>query len=148
MNTFDVRVHTIRRRKHRRLHLARHATAPDGRLFRGARGGMLSESLYGRVWHAARARNSVRVLHAAYTHCVNDRGDVANQQIEHALRVRNHPSHRASKRSGEPPPPAHSCPLYVRNQPTGSPPATTRHAPSAGHHDPADAIQRQPAQTG
>ena len=27
---------------------------PDGRLFRGARGGMLSESVYGRAWHAAR----------------------------------------------------------------------------------------------
>jgi hypothetical protein len=31
-----------------------HGTAPDGRLFRGARGGMLSESVYGRAWHAAR----------------------------------------------------------------------------------------------
>ena len=27
----------------------------DGRLFRGARGGPLSESLYGRIWHQARA---------------------------------------------------------------------------------------------
>jgi integrase len=34
-------------------HLGDHGTTPDGRLFRGARGGMLSESL-GRVWHAAR----------------------------------------------------------------------------------------------
>jgi integrase len=37
-----------------RQHLRDHGTAPDGRLFRGARGGMLSESLYGRTWHAAR----------------------------------------------------------------------------------------------
>jgi len=37
-----------------RQHLREHGTAPDGRLFRGARGGMLSESAYGRVWHAAR----------------------------------------------------------------------------------------------
>jgi len=29
-------------------------TTPDGRLFRGTRGGILSESVYGRVWHAAR----------------------------------------------------------------------------------------------
>ena len=29
--------------------------AADGRLFRGARGGPLSESLYGRIWHQARA---------------------------------------------------------------------------------------------
>lgn len=32
-----------------------HGTTADGRLFRGVRGGPLSESLYGRVWAAARA---------------------------------------------------------------------------------------------
>jgi len=37
-----------------RQHLQAFGTAPDGRLFRGARGGMLSESAYGRTWHAAR----------------------------------------------------------------------------------------------
>ena len=37
-----------------RRHLGEHGTTPDGRLFRGARGGMLSESVYGRAWHAAR----------------------------------------------------------------------------------------------
>ena len=37
-----------------RRHLGDHGTTPDGRLFRGARGGMLSESVYGRAWHAAR----------------------------------------------------------------------------------------------
>ena len=37
-----------------RSHLRESGTAPDGRLFRGARGGMLSESVYGRAWHAAR----------------------------------------------------------------------------------------------
>jgi integrase len=37
-----------------RKHLRAFGTAPDGRLFRGARGGMLSESVYGRAWHAAR----------------------------------------------------------------------------------------------
>ena len=41
-----------------RQHLRSHGTAPDGRLFRGARGGMLSESLYGRIWHAARDRRA------------------------------------------------------------------------------------------
>jgi integrase len=35
-------------------HLDAFGTAPDGRLFRGSRGGMLSESVYGRAWHAAR----------------------------------------------------------------------------------------------
>jgi integrase len=37
-----------------RQHLREDGTAPDGRLFRGARGGILSESVYGRVWHTAR----------------------------------------------------------------------------------------------
>lgn len=37
-----------------RDHLDQHGTTRDGRLFRGARGGPLSESLYGRVWGKAR----------------------------------------------------------------------------------------------
>ena len=37
-----------------RRHLGDHGTTTDGRLFRGARGGVLSESVYGRTWHAAR----------------------------------------------------------------------------------------------
>jgi len=37
-----------------RRHLRQFGTAPDGRLFRSTRGGMLGESVYGRVWHAAR----------------------------------------------------------------------------------------------
>jgi integrase len=36
-------------------HLAEHGTAPDGRLFRGTRGGPLAESVYGPVWDRARA---------------------------------------------------------------------------------------------
>ena len=36
-------------------HLSEHGTAPDGRLFRGARGGPLSESVYGHTWGLARA---------------------------------------------------------------------------------------------
>jgi integrase len=48
-----------------RRHLRDHRTAPDGRLFRGARGGMLSESLYGRIWHAARDAALGPVLAAA-----------------------------------------------------------------------------------
>ena len=35
-------------------HLHEHGTTPDWRLFRGARGGILSESVYGRAWHTAR----------------------------------------------------------------------------------------------
>jgi integrase len=35
-------------------HLHAFGTALDARLFRGTRGGMLSESVYGRAWYAAR----------------------------------------------------------------------------------------------
>ena len=35
-------------------HLRDSGCTADGRLFRGARGGPLSESLYGRIWHQAR----------------------------------------------------------------------------------------------
>jgi integrase len=37
-----------------RSHLRESGTAPDGRLFRGTRSAMLSESVYGRAWHTAR----------------------------------------------------------------------------------------------
>ena len=37
-----------------RWHISEFGTAPDGRLFRGERGGDLSESVYGRVWQGAR----------------------------------------------------------------------------------------------
>ena len=36
-------------------HLHTYGSAADGRLFRGARGGPLSESRYGRIWHQARS---------------------------------------------------------------------------------------------
>jgi len=49
-----------------RWHLRAHGTAPDGRLFRGARGGPLSESLYGRIWHQARAASSSSAQHAIH----------------------------------------------------------------------------------
>ena len=37
-----------------RIYAGCHGTAPDGRLFPGARGGLLSESVYSRAWHTAR----------------------------------------------------------------------------------------------
>ncbi|HEY6424679.1 MAG TPA: integrase, partial [Pseudonocardiaceae bacterium] len=37
-------------------HLTEFGTAADGRLIRGVRGGDLSDSTYGRVWHRARER--------------------------------------------------------------------------------------------
>jgi integrase len=37
-----------------RRHLAEHGTAPDGRLFRGERGGPISDSVYSRAWERAR----------------------------------------------------------------------------------------------
>jgi len=73
-----------------RRHLGDHGTAPDGRLFRGARGGMLSESVYGRTWHAARlaalgpalaatplARRPYDLRHAALSLWLNAAGDPA-----------------------------------------------------------------------
>jgi integrase len=107
-------------------HLHDHGSAADGRLFRGSRGGMLSESVYGRVWHAARtaaldpalaatplarrpydlrhaalslwlaataapaeiaarAGNSVRVLHSTYAHCIDSHDPFVSRQIECAL---------------------------------------------------------------
>ncbi len=65
-------------------HLRQFGTAPDGRLFRG---GILSESVYGRVWHAARqaalgpelaatplARRPYDLRHAALTLWLNASG--------------------------------------------------------------------------
>lgn len=57
-----------------RHHLHAYGCAADGRLFRGARGGPLSESLYGRIWHQARAAaipgQAGTQRHAAPTTCV------------------------------------------------------------------------------
>ena len=69
-----------------RAHLRCHGTAPDGRLFPGTRGGLLSESVYGRAWHAARAGHSVTVLLTVYTHCVDGQDQITNRLIEHSLR--------------------------------------------------------------
>ena len=65
-----------------RAHHAAYGTAPDGRLFRGTRGGPLSESIYSRVWHTARtlalgpelagsglARRPYDLRHAALSLC-------------------------------------------------------------------------------
>jgi integrase len=37
-----------------RKHIAGHGTVPDGRLFRGEGGGLLSDTVYGRIWEKAR----------------------------------------------------------------------------------------------
>jgi integrase len=73
-----------------RMHVNAYGTAPDGRLFRGARGGPLSESVYGRAWHAARAlalgpqlaagglaRRPYDLRHAALSLWLNAGGDPA-----------------------------------------------------------------------
>ena len=48
-----------------RAHHAAYGTAPDGRLFRGTRGGSLSESAYGRAWHAASGSSAAPTTCAA-----------------------------------------------------------------------------------
>ena len=73
-----------------RAHFTTYGTAPDGRLFRGARGGPLSESVYGRGWHSARtlalgpelaasglARRPYDLRHAALSLWLNAGGDPA-----------------------------------------------------------------------
>jgi hypothetical protein len=69
---------------------SRCGTAPDGRLFRGTRGGPLSGSVYGRAWHSARtlalgpelaasglARRPYDLRHAALSLWLNAGGDPA-----------------------------------------------------------------------
>lgn len=76
-----------------RAHLNEHGTTADGRLFRGVRGGPLSESLYGRVWAAARAaalspedvasplaRRPYDLRHAAVSTWLNATGDPTRVQ--------------------------------------------------------------------
>ncbi len=71
-----------------RAHHAAYGTAPDGRLFRGTRGGPLSGSLYGRAWQSARvlalgpelaagglARRPYDLRHAALSLWLNAGGD-------------------------------------------------------------------------
>jgi integrase len=83
-----------------RRHLGEYGSTPDGRLFRGARGGMLSESVYGRAWHAARhaalspelaatalARRPYDLRHAALSLWLNATGAPA----EVAARAGNSP---------------------------------------------------------
>jgi hypothetical protein len=73
-----------------REHHAAYGTAPDGRLFRGTRGGPLSGSVYGRAWQSARtlalgpalaasglARCPYDLRHAALSLWLNSGGDPA-----------------------------------------------------------------------
>jgi integrase len=73
-----------------RRHVTAYGTAPDGRPFRGTRGGPLSGSLYGRAWQSARtlalgpelaasglARRPYDLRHAALSLWLNAGGDPA-----------------------------------------------------------------------
>jgi integrase len=73
-----------------RAHLEQFETAPDGRIFRGARGGVLSESVYGAAWKRARraalpseeaassmAARPYDLRHACVTTWLNATGDPA-----------------------------------------------------------------------
>ena len=136
-------------------HLGDHGTTPDERLFRGARGGMLSESVYGRAWHAARlaaltlwlnaigdptevaarAGTSPRVLHEVYLHCTDGQQDAVSQWIEDALDAAADvtPSPRYRKASGYTNRRHHPerCPLYVR-EPVPRPAHSPRRSGPAG----------------
>ena len=73
-----------------RHHLRSYGTTPDGCLFHGLRGGMISESVYGRTWHTARdaalgpvladtglARRPYDLRHAALSLWLNASADTA-----------------------------------------------------------------------
>ena len=73
-----------------RAHVTAYGSAPDGRLFRGTRGGPLSGSVYGRAWQSARAlvlgpelaasgiaRRPYDLRHAALSLWLNAGGDPA-----------------------------------------------------------------------
>ncbi len=73
-----------------RAHATAYGTTPDGRLFRGTRGGPLSGSVYGRAWQSARtialgpelaasglARRPYDLRHAALSLWLNAGGDPA-----------------------------------------------------------------------
>ena len=104
-----------------RAHHAAYGTAPDGRLFRGTRGGPLSGSVYGRAWQAARtlalgpelaasglARRPYDLRHAALSLWLNSGGDPA-QIAARAGTQRRGPAHRLQPlhpRPRRPPQPA------------------------------------------
>ena len=89
-----------------RPHLRQFGPAPDGRLFRGARGGILSESTYGRIWRAARqialgrqlaatplARRPYDLRHAALSFVAE-----RHQRTRRGHRPRGHQRARAARR--------------------------------------------------
>jgi hypothetical protein len=159
-----------------RRHLDTYRTTPGGLLFRGTRGGILSESVYGRAWHAAcdaalgpdlavtplarrpydlrhaalslwlnatadparvaaRAGNSVSVLHEVYTHCISGHDDSANQQVERALSAPGQLHQR--KASGAPHRRHPLIPVRYMSVNGPHPAARTaaRRAPSASHQN-------------
>ena len=76
-------------------HLRDHRTAPDGRLFRGARGGVLSESVYGRAWHAAREATLGPEL--AATALARPSGDLRHAALSLWLNVSGAPAEVAAR---------------------------------------------------
>jgi len=95
-----------------------YGTAPDGRLFRGTRGGPLSESSYGRTWHTARthafgaaaattalARRPYDLRHAALSLWLNAGAapaQIARRAQHHHAPGRLHPLHRRPGRHHQP----------------------------------------------
>jgi hypothetical protein len=107
-----------------RQHLHAFGTAPDGRLFRGTRGGMLSESVYGRAWHAA--RHAALGPGLAATALARRPYD-----LRHAAPVTVAECHRRARRSRSPgwqqrPRPARHVPALHRHPPGPRQPADRR----------------------
>ena len=81
-------------------HLNNHGTTPDGRLFRGTRGGMLSESRYGRTWH--HARNAALGPELAATPLARQPYDLRHAAISLWLTATNSPADIAARAGNSP----------------------------------------------
>jgi integrase len=138
-----------------RAHSTAYGTAPDGRLFRGTRGGPLSESVYGRAWHSARAlalgpelaarglaRRPYDLRHAALSQWLNAGGDPAQiaaragHSIAVLLTVYSHCIHGQddllNQKIGQVlEPPAGRCPCPSVEKPAVAPTARRARTPSA-----------------
>jgi hypothetical protein len=157
-----------------RAHHAAYGTAPDGRLFRGTRGGPLSGSLYGRAWQTARtlalspelaagglARRPYDLRHAALSLWLNAGGDPAQiaaragNSVAVLLTVYSHCIHghddllnqQISRVLGPPPPPG-PCPSVEsqRLHPTEQLHGSQRlHQPRDGHPSRPPCVRGLPA---
>jgi integrase len=142
-----------------RRHLHDHGTGAEGRLFPGTRGGILSESVYGRTWHQARttalgpdlaatalARRPYDLRHAALSLWLNSGGEPAQiaaragNSVHVLLTVYTHCIHGHDHTLNQhittalQPPAAHPAAGHTRLVPAMHPASTPRPPPVTPHH--------------